>query len=208
MHRRTAPATGLIAWLAAGWGLWGCASYQPSPLDLASHAELWSSRDAGDGSVRAFAATLEGSSPPPNGFDPDDGLSLAEGEVVALVYNPDLRIARLRAGVAEAVATHAGLWADPVLGVDFLTLTKNAPNPLLVAPSVGLTVPVSGRLEAERARRRGAGGGARGCCRSGVAHADGGSAGVAALVGGASQSGADGVAPRADRRAGRLDGAR
>lgn len=85
-------------------------------------------------------------------FEPSDGLSMPEGEVVALVFNPELRLARLRTGVSAATAEHAGLWQDPQFGVDVLTLTENASNPLLITPGLGFTVPISGRLGAERAR--------------------------------------------------------
>ncbi|MEL6397222.1 MAG: TolC family protein [Planctomycetota bacterium] len=129
----------------------GCQSYQSKPLDLAAHHDTWLARTPGDEPVRAFAQKLAEENEP-SAFDPSDGLSLAEAEVVALVFNPDLRLARLRAGVASATAEHAGLWQDPQFGVDFLTLTESASNPFLITPGLSLTIPISGRLEAEQAR--------------------------------------------------------
>lgn len=129
----------------------GCQSYQSKPLDLAAHRDTWLARTPGDEPVRAFAEQLaeEGE---PSAFDPSDGLSLAEAEVVALVFNPDLRLARLRAGVASATAEHAGLWQDPQFGVDFLSMVEGGSNPFLITPGLSLTIPISGRLEAEKAR--------------------------------------------------------
>ena len=129
----------------------GCQSYRAKPLDLAAHRDAWLGRTPGDEPVRAFAQKLaeEGE---PGAFDPSDGLSLAEAEVVALVFNPDLRLARLRAGVASATAEHAGLWQDPQFGVDFLSMVEGESNPFLITPGLSLTIPISGRLEAEKAR--------------------------------------------------------
>ncbi len=137
--------TGSVVMLA------GCQSYQSNPLDLAAHRDQWLARTPGDEPVRAFAERLA----EPGGasaFDLSDGLTLAEGEIVALVFNPDLRLARLRAGITTATAKHAGLWDDPRFGLDFLSLTENASNPLVVTPSLSFTIPISGRLEAEKAR--------------------------------------------------------
>jgi outer membrane protein TolC len=129
----------------------GCQSYQSRPLDLEAHHDSWLARTPGDEPVRAFAKRLADSGES-SGFDLSDGLTFAEGEIVALVFNPDLRLARLRAGIAAATAEHAGLWADPQFGLDFLSLTENASNPLVISPSLSFTIPISGRLEAEKAK--------------------------------------------------------
>lgn len=129
----------------------GCRSYEAVPLDLSAHREAWRARMPSDDAVVAFAARLAQSGEPCE-FDLSDGLNLAEGEVVALVFNPDLRLARLRAGIAAATAEHAGLWDDPQFGLDFLSLTEGASNPLVVTPGLSFTLPISGRLEAEKAR--------------------------------------------------------
>ena len=76
----------------------------------------------------------------------------AEAEVVALVYNPDLRLERLRAGVAAASAEHAGLWRDPEFSLDLLRITENVSDTWFVSPGLALTIPLSGRLAVEEAR--------------------------------------------------------
>lgn len=157
MHR-TRPAgaaTCFLAWGVVAFLAAGCQSYQSKPLDLATHRGAWLARTPGDEPVRAFAEKLAEQSVgsgEPSAFDLSDGLSLAEAEVVALVFNPDLRLARLRAGVASATAEHAGLWQDPQVSVDFLTAVEGGSNPFLITPGLSLTVPISGRLEAEKAR--------------------------------------------------------
>lgn len=131
----------------------GCRTYQPRPLDLAAHREAWLARAADAPEVAEFARRLAEREGPPQGpLDPADGLSVHEGEIVALVYNPDLRIARLRAGVTRAAADHAGLWDDPELGFEVGRMLEDASKPWRFISSAMLTLPISGRLEAERAR--------------------------------------------------------
>ncbi len=133
----------------------GCQSYEPMPLDLDATRAAWLSRSAGDQTVREFAAnlsTLEAGGRP--AFDPSDGLTLSEAEAVALVFNAELRVARLEANVARASANYAGLWQDPVLGVDLERIVSGAggANAWVIGSTVGITIPISGRLEAEKAR--------------------------------------------------------
>ncbi|MDA1005244.1 MAG: TolC family protein [Verrucomicrobia bacterium] len=130
----------------------GCQLYQPSPLDPAAHAEAWRSRAPSDEQVRDFARRIETTTPRSVPFNPGDGLTLAEGELVALVYNPDLRVARLKAGVAKANAEHAGRWDDPELSLDVLKVTEGVPHPWIVGSALSLTIPISGRLRVEQAR--------------------------------------------------------
>lgn len=129
----------------------GCQSYRSKPLDLAAHRDAWRARTPGDEPVRAFAERLAEFGEPV-AFDLSDGLSLAEGEVVALVFNPDLRLARLRAGIATATAEHAGLWEDPQFSIDVVHITESVSNPWVITPGLAFTIPISGRLGAEKQR--------------------------------------------------------
>jgi len=152
------PPTNVTAFLLAGAvaGLAGCQSYEPKPLDLDATRAAWLTRSPADPSVREFAAALDRAERGSvmGGFDPSDGLTLAEAEVVALVFNPDLRQARLESNVTRATAAHAGLWHDPVLGVDLERVVSGAggANPWATGSTLGITIPISGRLEAEKAR--------------------------------------------------------
>ncbi|MFM2198661.1 MAG: hypothetical protein RLZZ505_2093 [Verrucomicrobiota bacterium] len=132
--------------------LTGCQSYQPSPLDSSGQAGAWRERSPSDEKVRDFARRLETTAPKSVSFNPADGLTMAEGEVVALIYNPDLRVARLKAGVAQATAEHAGRWDDPELSIDVLKVTQSVPNPWIVGSALSLTIPISGRLAVEKSR--------------------------------------------------------
>lgn len=131
----------------------GCQSYEAQPIDAAAHRAEFLARTASAPAVAEYARTLAAASPDaPLVFEPSDGLSLAESEAVALVFNRDLRLARLRAGVSAAEAEFAGLWEDPVLGTDIVRIIESAENPWKLFAMVGFTLPISGRLEIEKAR--------------------------------------------------------
>ena len=68
-------------------------------------------------------------------FDPTDGLDITEVAMLAVVNNPDLKIARAAAGVVHAQAFAAGLLPDPQLAFSLdipdagQTAAANAFNP-------------------------------------------------------------------------------
>src|SRR5688572_284171 len=104
---------GLAVIFACPFVLVACQRYSPAPLDLAGHHAAVAARDPSATDVIAYARRLGA---PPEGaakYDPSDGLSLAEGEVVALFFNPQLRLARLKADVPRVGAAEAGRWEDP-----------------------------------------------------------------------------------------------
>jgi outer membrane protein, heavy metal efflux system len=148
------PCTRLGAAALGALALSGCRSYEPRPLDAAAHQAAWLARSPGDEGVAAFAERIARESPAGEGaaFDLGDGLSLREAEAVALFYNPDLRLARLRADVALASATYAGLWEDPELGIDAEHIVESVEHPWVLGAALGITIPLSGRTGVERDR--------------------------------------------------------
>jgi len=137
-------ATGLVF-------ITGCQTYEPKPLDLTSHRQHWYSRTTSDEDVRKFAMSLISiDSPRHTEFNPVDGLTLSEGEIVALVFNPDLRMARLRASVTQATAPFAGRWQDPNFNLNILKIAESIPDPWYISSSLSLTIPISGRLNSEK----------------------------------------------------------
>ena len=130
----------------------GCQSYHPVSLDLAEYETDMASRLTEDESLRAFVQRLGVSNPNVvTQFDTSDGISAAEAEVIALFYNPDLRLARLRADVALADAETAGMWEDPVFGFDGAELLSPS-GPFEYGLTASLTIPISGRLGVEEDR--------------------------------------------------------
>lgn len=130
----------------------GCRSYESSPLALDAYRATLAAREASAPEVAEFARSIaptgDGAEAAP--FDATDGLSVSEAELVALVFNAGLREARLAAGVAAASAANAGRWDDPTIGVDITRILDGGDWEAIGGFS--LTVPLSGRLEIEKAQ--------------------------------------------------------
>jgi cobalt-zinc-cadmium efflux system outer membrane protein len=166
------------AWLCVAAG---CATYEPAPVDLSAHQVEFLDRTpesafearggaarpiGGDGSASAAPgaigapdarAAAPGGPPAPDApdtiaLDASDGLTLEESELVALVFNAELRRAREQAGVARAGAENAGLWDDPRIALQFTRILESVSDPNELFGSFSMTLPISGRLEIEKKR--------------------------------------------------------
>lgn len=131
-----------------------CQRYAPSPLNLPAHHAGITARDPFAPEVVAYAERLAVPSTQPSQFDAGDGLSLAEAEAVALLFNPELRLARLKADVPRVGAAEAGRWEDPQLGIDGERIINGVENPWVLGGMLSLTIPISGRLSVERDKAR------------------------------------------------------
>lgn len=154
LHKRRRIRMLAAAGLAAG-AMAGCQSYEPVPLRLGEHGAAFLARTPEGTEVAAFAKSLreqaaQGAVERGRDFDLSDGVTIAEAEATAMVFNADLRVARLKAGVTQAGERNAGLWEDPTLGVDLTRIIQSVEHPWKIMSSVGITIPVSGRLEVER----------------------------------------------------------
>jgi outer membrane protein TolC len=127
----------------------GCKTYERSTLDLDQTQRKYLLRALEGPELAELNARAQ---PGAGAFDPSDGISLAEAEAIALVFNRELRAARLATGVTQASADNAGLWRDPVLGVDLTKIVSGASQGVEAIVSVGFTLPISGRLELEKKR--------------------------------------------------------
>jgi len=152
-RRRRRQAAPLASGALCAIVLAGCQTYQPAPLDLPAHRAAFESRLGDAEPIAEFARRLrtQGAEAPER-FDPADGLTRAEGEVLALFFNADLRLARLRAGAAQATAENAGLFDDPVFGFDGADILSPSGEPFQYGLTLGLTIPISGRLGVEKDR--------------------------------------------------------
>lgn len=133
--------------------LWvlGCQRYAPAPLDLNAYHGTVESRDPFSSQVVGYARRLaDDSGDMPAHYDPADGLSLDEAEVVALFFNPHLRTARLRARVPLLGAAEAGRWEDPALRVDAERIIESVEHPWVLGGILSVTLPLSGRLKVEK----------------------------------------------------------
>lgn len=107
----------LLAALALCAALGGCAAYRAAPLPDAASFPATVPQAALDGIDGALPAL------PAKPFDAGDGLDLDEVATLAVVNNPDLRIARAAAGVSAAQAFSARLLPDPQV-----SLTRDFPD--------------------------------------------------------------------------------
>ncbi|MFT4541839.1 MAG: outer membrane protein TolC [Planctomycetota bacterium] len=127
-----------------------CQSYEAKPLDFEAYRQSWHTRQIDRDSLlqsleEPLAAQL------PAEFDPSDGLQLAEGRVLARFFHPDMRIARLQVQRALVGADNAGAWNDPVLNIGALNIDSSASDPWFLSLGLQFELPLSGRLDAERA---------------------------------------------------------
>lgn len=129
----------------------GCQTYTPEPVDLSAHAKLFAERMPDAESIRALWSTARSQPAANRAFDVTDGIDLDEGRCVALLFNPRLRAARLRAGIAKAVVDEAGRWQDPQLNASLTRILESSVQyPWLASGGVSLTVPLTGRLGLEK----------------------------------------------------------
>lgn len=143
-------------------GLWlplvasSCESYEASPLDLQAHRVAWEGRDLEEASLRAFIERLQFERGPAAvddaqlEFEPTDGVDLTEGRMLALVFNPGLRLARLKVERIAGSKEFAGLLSDPRLGMNALRIARDVPDPWILTPGLEFRVPLSNRLEVEK----------------------------------------------------------
>lgn len=129
-----------------GLMLSGCATYHPSPLptapDLARAPEI---------TVPAKQFWLPGL--PPHTISPE-GLDETTVVMLAVFDNPDLKAARLQAGVASAQLLQAGLLPDPQLAAGFATSALNYGGALSLTEDVQALITRGAAKAAAQARQQ------------------------------------------------------
>lgn len=116
----------IARWVGAAFAAaaaWGCAGPGPEPLDPRKSEAEFRARTLEDDGLRLFVQANQGPAPalfPPPAWD----LSLLT--LVAFYYQPDLDVARARLGQARAAGVTAGMWPNPVVGLDLEKVTNAA----------------------------------------------------------------------------------
>jgi outer membrane protein TolC len=82
-------------------------------------------------------------------WDYTDGVSLAEGQLLGWVFNPELRLLRVESELAEVRAAWSGRWQDPEYSLDLLRIDQNVPDRWVIGQALQFTLPTSGALAAE-----------------------------------------------------------
>jgi len=128
-----------------------CQRYTPEDLNLEKHKEIWKGYSVNSQKVSDFAKKIDLTQPKKNlAYDASDGISLPEAELIALLYNSDLRATRLRVGLAQTRINDAGRWDDPELAFDLMKVVESVPEPWITGGSLSITIPISGRLKAQK----------------------------------------------------------
>lgn len=127
-----------------------CQSYEARPLDEAAHRTAWHNRTLEDESLASFIERLAEDEQAEFEFDVTDGLSLGEAQLVAFVFNSELRAERMRAAAAGASAKYAGSWEDPQFSFDVLRVSENVPDRWVLNPVLTFELPLSGSQAAEQ----------------------------------------------------------
>jgi len=136
----------------------GCQSIPPEPLQLSEVRIHLSERPLDVEPIRAFADSLNRQLEPTNSvYDPSDGISLREAHAIALWYNPVVREARAEIQYAEDAVNSSGIWPDPIvspkLGEKEVDTDSGSKRRWIIGSGLSLTIPLSGRLGAERLLR-------------------------------------------------------
>ena len=146
---RTAATALLLGSLLPTW--YGCARYQPRPLDPAEHAGAYQARRLGDSTLRAWVVRHAG--PLPSERWSDRHLAVA-----ALAYRADLERARRDWVAARAASVAAGARPAPGIetGIERAVGGRDGGPPWVVSLTGLFTVELGGkraaRLQAARAR--------------------------------------------------------
>lgn len=120
--------------------LTGCAVYRAKPLPTQPNMSQEVPHITIDASRMPFPELAT------HRFDPSDGLDMTEVAMLAVVNNPDLRIARDEAGIASAQAFAAGLLPDPQLNASVAFPTNDIPGSTYTAYSFGLSYDIGALL--------------------------------------------------------------
>jgi outer membrane protein, heavy metal efflux system len=106
--------------LAIACLLLGCSHYQPKPLtDEAVQQQLQTPTER---QLTLQAAQIRHPLLKPIPFNLQDGLSPDEAAILAVLRNPELRVARDKHGIANAQLIQAGLLPSPTLSYNFAAL--------------------------------------------------------------------------------------
>lgn len=141
--RRTGIRTALV--MAAAALTAGCSTYRELPLAATPGAPTQLKDLQVDASQLGFRSLKT------HRFDASDGLDAVEVEMLAVVQNPALRVARADLGVAKAQAFAAGLLPDPQVSLsrDF---PRNGGPGATTAFNLGASLDISALIQASAAR--------------------------------------------------------
>lgn len=128
----------------------GCQHVAPDPLSAERSADALARRTLADPGLRAFMEDNLGEAPAPW---PPPRWSLEELTLAGLFFQPELRVARAGAGIAEARTTTAGKLPNPTLSVfpQRVSGAMAGVSPWLAAIQIDWTIETAGKRGHRRA---------------------------------------------------------
>lgn len=137
-------------------GICSCASPEAQPLDPRKSEAEFRARTLEDPGLRRFAEANQVAKPAPF---PPAAWDLGALTLAAFYYQPELDLARARLGQARAAGVTAGMWPNPVAGVNVENVTNAAAGVKPWIYGFSLSVPLDTLwkrgYKVEEAERRG-----------------------------------------------------
>lgn len=124
----------------------GCASYERLPLDGELVVAQLAERPTAELDVEAATDWLEDWFPFATNVRYDDGVTLAEANVLALLYSPRVRAARSEEGVSAALVVQSGVLSNPQLFLGPMFSTEGSST--IFPASLTWQLPLWGQVDA------------------------------------------------------------
>ena len=134
MRTSMGVATGIAAMVLSG-----CAGVEPEPLDPVKSEAEFRARSLEDAGLRRF---IESNRPAAAEAVPSAAWGLEALTLVAFYYHADLDLARARLGQARAAGITAGMWPNPVAGIDLEKVTNPAAGVTPWIYGFNLSIPI------------------------------------------------------------------
>ena len=129
--------------------LQGCQSYRAAPIDLNDFSQQWEKRSLTDESLVEFANSLLAQQLAQASFDVTDGVSLAEAQLISLLFNPQLSKDRLESRLPLTRKKRSALFPDPEIELDFEPITEAMDEKWLLNAQIGFVLPIFFRVRTE-----------------------------------------------------------
>jgi CRISPR system Cascade subunit CasA len=149
-HLAAAIAAGMLIPIISG-----CQTIAPEPFHLSDIKIHLEDTPLDIEPIHQFAKSLlADNSNDGESYDPTDGITLREAQAITMWYNPEVRAARSGIQYAEAIANDSGKWADPLvapsIGRKKVDTDSGSDRNWIIESGLKITLPISGRLGAER----------------------------------------------------------
>ena len=131
-------------WAATATLVASCQTVAPSPLLLTEHLQQWQGQ-------RPEIEITSRPNQPPRRLAPGEPVNADDGAAIAILLNPQVRVARTAAGAASAGLNEADAWVNPELSAELRRTLDTGASPWILGAQLSFTLPLSGRPGATKA---------------------------------------------------------